>query len=648
MNETKELPINCDVEGDFSPNILLSTLRLFKALPIKNNKTKKPSKNMSEFTIKHGFMFSPKVIANFDEVELRATADIIDNEFGITPDQMNSSFHKSWKKVRDAPYMQLLAEQIFHYITTYGYESIGLYDEDTVFIPNERLDVPEIRDGGVRLFVVNGYTKSQLKEKILKLVNSGIATDNIDDITNIAKWVELSDDDVINIKNKEVRTKLYSHLDLIPENPAELLRLAVYETTDNTLLINSKDVTDMIRDSEKEGMKELFEQYDEHFGYKKLAQIYNRFKPLFLSFKSHDGMSSVINKISHLSKKYHIPMKPDLLNNITGMIKNGTPIYKSELDEELKKSNLWRKIRLVKSLKYRMTGNKNIVYRIRNGKSFATTTSFKNISDAQKIYDIIIDSISNDLKHLRGKEIYIPSYITYSLPTSAKQFTNYIPNGSYITVEKDMIFGIYWENQESYRIDLDLHAMALVAGHIGWNADNKSDNNTLMFTGDVTDAPKGASELLYLNKDYTDYLLVTLNYYNFNKDIPVPYSLIVAEEHPNAFERNYTINPNNIKCTVKSKTAVKQKVIGLAMAEKGECRFYFNETELGRTNVTGDKDYIDVTRKYIISSCKNQLTLNEMLDHVGAKIVTTKTNKSIDLSPQSLEKDTFINLLIKQ
>lgn len=665
MSEAKEVPITF---SKFTPSLLISTLKLFKAVPTHTQKKKNPSKSIGELTINHGFIFSPQVAANYTDKELRSLIDTISKEIGLTPEQMNSTFHKSWKKVRDAPYFQLLVEQAFHYMTTYGYERMGVYDEGTVFIPHERFDVPELKDG-IKLVIIKGYTKSQLKEKLLKILNSGIALKSIDEVVDIANYCGLSEEEVLSLNNKEVRIRLYHELELIPDDPLELLRLALFETTAKTLLINNKGTTKLIEESDHD-VSVLFEEFDENVGYKRLAEIFQRFKPLFIAFKHNEKMIPIINKISHLSNKYHKPMKQSLLNNITGKLKNNIPINKKDLNTELDRVNIFRKIRLAQSLKYRITGCKSIMYKIRNGKAFATEMKFDNIRGAEEVYNIILKSISSDLRHLKGKEFYIPANLTYALPATEKQFTGNVPSGTYITVGKDMIFGIWWENikadnrkseddypYETYghgddthggirRVDLDLHSMSLKSGHIGWNAGYRSGNNSVLFSGDITDAPNGATELLYINKDYEDVVLLTLNYFTFDPNLPIPFKIMVAEEHPNAFGENYTINPNNMKCIVKSVIDVKQKVIGLGTVKDGECRFYFSETALGDTIAIRDGKYVDIARDYLANFSTNQITFNEVLELVGAKIVTEPTKNSVDLSIDSLEKDTFINLLV--
>ena len=208
-----------------------------------------------------------------------------------------------------------------------------------------------------------------------------------------------------------------------------------------------------------------------------------------------------------------------------------------------------------------------------------------------------------------------------------------------------MIFGVWWTNTNHHRIDLDLHAIALNGGTIGWDSSYRTEN--ALFSGDITDAPKGATELVYIDKNYEDTILLTLNYYNFREDTPVPFKIIVAEEHPNSFGKNYTIDPNHIRSVVNSVINVQQKVIGLGTVKDGECRFYFTENDLGNTISVRGHAYMTFAREYLAGFATTQVTLNEVLEKVGAKIVHEPTKKSIDLSPEALERDTFINLLIK-
>ena len=92
-----------------------STIRLFKAVPI-TNKGEITDKELMEKTIKKGFIFSPQVMFSYPNYD--SILEAVEKNIGITAEQLNSSFHKSWTKIIDADIEQLVAEQIVHYITT--------------------------------------------------------------------------------------------------------------------------------------------------------------------------------------------------------------------------------------------------------------------------------------------------------------------------------------------------------------------------------------------------------------------------------------------------------------------------------------------------------------------------------------------------
>ena len=131
---------------------MISTLKLFRALPIKSKQKAEIGKSLLEKTIQRGFIFSPEVMYNYSEKELIQLTNDIGKEIGLTPEQMNSSFHKSWKKIKEANIEQLVIEQIIHYITTYGFEKLGIYSHDSVYIPNEELKIPSINIDNINYY----------------------------------------------------------------------------------------------------------------------------------------------------------------------------------------------------------------------------------------------------------------------------------------------------------------------------------------------------------------------------------------------------------------------------------------------------------------------------------------------------------------
>ncbi|HEC64407.1 MAG TPA: hypothetical protein ENI23_03855 [bacterium] len=624
----------------------LTVIRLFKALEIKTKRKKKVSKAILETSLRQGFVFSPEVIYNYSETEL---SDLIDVGLGLSPEQMNRSFHKSWGKVKDASILQLIMEQLIHYFTTYGFERMGIYDENSVYIPNEKLEIPKVDIDGIAITVIKGYTKNELKEKILDLLKSGIALheDTMKDVIEVCFHVGIDQENINDIKNKEVKVVLCDNLKIFPEDPVEFLRYLIYKSIGKTLLIKDPATIEGIKQSDLSEVNSLFKKYKSKYGLQRLAEIFYRFKPIFLSFKTTNTRST-INKIRKLANKYHKPMKEDYLNSITGLIKNNVILNISALERHLKRVNTFRKIRLAYALKYRTKDADSILYKIRNGKAFATDFRFEDKRTAVKVLSKVLDSIVTDLKkNVDKKKIYIPEYVKYALPTTEKQFTGFFPSGTCISIPKDMVFGIYWNNVNRHRIDLDLSLIDMGGGKFGWDSSYRSEDRAILFSGDMTDAQgeDGATELFYVRRQLKQEYIMLVNYYNFVEEVEVPFSIIVAKEQVGNLDKNYMINPNNVKSVAKSKIKEKQKILGLLVTTKDECRFYFSEIYIGMSITSSGKDYIEHGRKYMTQFYQNTISLNSLLEKAGADIMDDRNECDIDLSPESLEKDTIINLL---
>ena len=628
---------------------MLSLIRLFRAVLIEKNGKKKTPKALLEKTIKLGFIFSPEVIYNYSEIYLMKLADSIKSEVGISPEEINSSFHKSWKKIKDASIEQLLIEQIVHYITTYGYEQLGIYDEKTVFIPNEALKIPKIKFDKIKLTVIKGYTKEEIKEKVLTVLKSGIALseDSKKDILDIStSIIQLEEKEINDIKNKEVRIAFFDYFGIVPEHPIEFLRYVIYKSTNKTLLIKNKALIAEIKSKDNLAVLNLFNKYSKKPGLEKLAEIFLRFKPLFLAFRTNKGLKVVINKIRKLADRYHKPMPEDFLNNVTSYIKKNK-VDEEKLTFELSKVNVFRKIRLAYALKFRTKDNlDSILYKIRNGKSYATEFGFNNKKLAEKTFNTVIDSIVSDVKvKVDGKKIFLPKNIEYALPATEKQFIDNFPAGTFITVPKDLVIGVHWENVNHNRIDLDLSLVGLVK--FGWDSYYRSGDSKILFSGDMTDAqlPNGASELYYIKKQETNKFLLMLNYYNFDEHVEVPFKLIVASEKVTSLPRNYMVDPNNIVSSIKLKINEKQKILGLLITEPTENKFYLMKSDIGNAITSRNNTYTDQARKYMINFYSNSITLREILEKAGAKKVDKRDKCDIDLSPETLEKDTILNII---
>ena len=91
----------------------------------------------------------------------------------------------------------------------------------------------------------------------------------------------------------------------------------------------------------------------------------------------------------------------------------------------------------------------------------------------------------------------------------------------------------------------------------------------------------------------------------------------------------------------------KQKVLGIIVTTDEECRFYFTELNMGKSITSSSSDFVENSKKFLYNFYTKSINLNNILTYTGAEIVDNPNDADIDLSIESLEKDTILNLLVK-
>lgn len=527
----------------------------------------------------------------------------------------NSSFYKSFKIVEGMSRFDLLIDQIIHYASTYGTNYSG-----EVFIPAQELNIPA--SDKLELKVVLALSKQELINKCLDLLKSGIALslENINDLLELLineLNYNITDKDTIN--NKEAVAILFDKYGITPNDPVSVLRLAVYKATNNPLLIVNDKTIALIKNSSY-NPKSLFEE----FGLTKLAQIFNRFKPIFLAFKTK--CPNLINRLAKLSKSYHKPMVINPLNSITN------PNYKIN-DDDLHwflNATPFSLFKALNALHARIQGQKDFCFRIRNGKSFAKSIDKNHIDNNlqynyEKLWTILHNRFENKFS---GKKVFIPTGVSYGLPTSTKMFVGNVP--SYTTFSKDnILIGVYWENSWGAR-DIDLSCIYL-NGKIGWNS--YFNNNDIVYSGDVTDATNGASEYLQVKKCLETPVLIYNNIFNGQES--TKFKLIIG--YDNNIHRGYIIDSKNV--IFEEFITSTQKQTTLAVMNNNSL------TLLGMAS--GDKHVAcldSVALSALYQDSINKISLNTLLLSLGAELVDNPNSCDFDLSLNKLAKDTLIKL----
>ena len=428
----------------------------------------------------------------------------------------------------------------------------------------------------------------------------------------------------------------------------------IYKICGSTLLIKSPEIIFAIKNTPADSDK-FFAAYIKENGIEKLAEIFHRYKPLWLAFKPHSKfMASTINKMRKLADKYHKPLTKKLLDTITSNAK----INLDKLKRELEKVTVFKRISLANAILFRTAAPENIAYFIRNGKVFAEEYDKKFKFNYQILSTIIESIVATVRPNVEGKKIYLPENLTYAAPISEKKFIGEIPYGSAYTFgSQSVIVGVHWFNLENERVDLDLHLNS-DKRDIGWQNDfgtkNFIDtkNETVIFSGDMTDAPKdkgGATEAYFVGESVKDeMMMVNLNCYTQNRQA-VPFKLILGDVKDGKIDKKYLIDSHEISFCLPNQIEGGEMFLGFLRGDDdGNKKFYFTSAATGKRIVArSDENSLRMTSA-LQTSLESCLKLKDILKDAGAIFEKADDEDwDINLDPQVVTKDTFLNLFAK-
>jgi len=587
----------------------MKTLKLFNAVVLKETKDS-PFISEQGFIIESGAVWAKKAIVEYYTKEQ------------LQGNDLNKTFHKSWKKIKDSSRFELYLEQIKHYISTYGSDF-----KDEIYIPDEVLNVPELK---IVYKVVKAYSKEEMINKCLSLLKSGIALqeETINDVlTILVDELGYKFTGEERIRNKEAVIKIADLYGVIPADTMEFFRYIIYRATGKSLLIKNDEMIQLIKIANFNPAV----QFDK-FGLEKLAQIFNRFKPLFLAFKKK--CPKTINKIAKLSKTNHVPMVQNPLNKVTSSL----------LEEKdmkwLDNATPFALFKAISACHTRMNGQDAFVYRIRNGKSWTTEAEQVKVRLAKQNMTILIAYLKYRFD-LSGKKIYLPKGVKFALPTSEKMFVGNIPTGTRFYGKK-MAVGVYWKNSWGAH-DLDLSGLN-IGGKVGWNASYNQDNGSLMYSGDITNAPNGAVEYLYAGKGLEMPTLVQNNVFSGDKNCE--YKIIIGKG--DKVSKTFMMDPNNLFAEIKCKSVQKETILGILIPQGEKQCFVLLNFGSGTVNVSRNSSLSDLATRALYQQWNNPYDFNELIKLLGAEIVESPKLADYNFSLNSLEKDSFTKLFEKK
>lgn len=536
---------------------------------------------------------------------------------GFGDKERNSHFWSSWQYIRSSDDVQLLVDQIFHYVTTYGLESLGVDSKGYVYIPEKAF----VNHSEVQIRVIDATPKEEIIERCFNLLNSGLALAE-DTIRNVIEALQECGYTITgneHIRNREAQILFYQYSAVLPQREDELFRYLIYWFTGKTLIVNDKDTREKIGYSRKR-LPDLGEKH-----LRLLAESFNRHKDLWMAIKSaHTENRATVNRISRLSKIYHTPMVQNPLNLVTMYKFSGF-----DLAASFHGATMAQLVRAYNSIALRKTLPNGSVYQIRNGKRWVS-------SDSPIYFDFGNEKhILSEIRNRVGDQLfYVEQSVNYAFPTSEKNFVGNIPSGTILKFPKDgraLLIGVHWDD---YNTDLDLRADS--AGFsLGWNTGFRNSKHLLMHSGDMTRAPApyGATEWIYA-KDLDEACIIKVNNYNNGNVKAFKLMIGVSKNTP---DRNSQIPPKDLVASFEVPMTSRQSDLGFLYADKDYLYFQIGVSGTGKGRVGRYSNYDKIQQEV------NLLKTSSALRFWDVASITNKLRKGVkDLSISNLTKDSFL------
>ena len=529
--------------------------------------------------------------------------------------KLNSTFYKSWHDVTSKTREELAIDQFYHYISVAISDIYGC--GEIVYVPNKTDEPRSPQEQSVPFRFIKGLTVEEIKDLTKAILHEKVAL-NESTIEAAFKILQTHEVDIDKVQNRDSRTYIFVKHGIEPQTPLEILRCAVYDVTGELTLIKNEDMYKKIEYGDIARVIRWLKGNEE-----RLATIFNRYKPIFMSMKTYYYAKSYINRISKLSKKLHIPLKASTNEPSTGY-------------------------EVVKHVKYLIQNKKPKVYHVRNGNMWCTRDRKNEI-----------DKYVSKLKGLLPDTFVQSPYTRLALPTSEKNFCGAFPMGTKFGSFPGgaLIIGIHWKNKNGRRVDLDLSAVDM-EGKVGWNSDYYTDCKNVIYSGDMTDASNGANEYLYF-KNITNPKVVLVNKYTSHQE-EVNMDVIVATSG-SAPLKNAVLDDKDVIATASTVCDERQKTLGIVYPTDDGPMFVLIDKCIGKklmvssANEDSDiminafmNDYIYID-EYATATSTERATEGRRAglrpaSSAGGSAATSETQSVIDLSNETISKYAMLNI----
>jgi hypothetical protein len=430
------------------------------------------------------------VVAETTEVVLSHVREGFVTDFAPTREQLNVLREKfkslpivtlfTVRERETASLEELLTKQILHYIEVYGLAAPGLFNL-------------EVRGGEIQTIAfIKAVSQDRLGELVRDLLYSNRPVKDVAPIIDLIRGYKIAYS-IDKVQNNELKVALFDTNSDTFQSGDDAVRYICYVATGSPMLIKSYGVIAAI------GKKPV----DERFlvaHQRPLSKVFNRHKRIIMACKTK-ATKSIINKISKLSKRNHVPLVEPLAKRFVSEF-----IHGNVKASALAQISLRDKFKYLNLIEWKLLGKDYDTFIIRNGKVwFEKDRKVATPGSLLSLQAAILESVKLDpaLERLRDKHILLDPYVDYGLPISRKQTLGRLPFGTKVVASRAERFsaGVYWHNNfgDGSSIDLDLTAIKSNGERTGWGGLRAYAAEDIVFSGDMSDARDGAIEFMTVN-----------------------------------------------------------------------------------------------------------------------------------------------------
>lgn len=567
----------------------------------------------------------------------------------------NSTFYRLWSDITEKDRFELLLDQFLHYASTYG-----THYEGEVYCPNGE----PININYKTYTVIRPVTEKEMFDLCVNCITTGVALANgtLRSVTNfIVSQIRANHYpiDLDTIANRDALCIISKECGLLPTRGENIVRVLYYQVFGNPMPIQGRaQLNSLLGYSCHDGYQygptadvsgiDLTHLTDTQM--KELARVFLRYKKFFLGLKKNEKNAPIINRLRRMAKTYHKPMTVGFWENFTNL---PWDVVKARLPHELEKlDNNFKITRLIQMLTMRKLQNATKATRmffIRNGKIWIdhdTLAPYDGNWDTvrEALVNLLIRNLAAKRKSMGSNVIVrFPERLSLACPVSEKKYLGNVPFGStYDLANENNYFGVYWRGEWGTQ-DFDLHFIDDNGGHLGWNARYYDENQSIVFSGDMTTANPEATEMFYV-KGQTKLPNGNLQLNRYNGWENSKFRLFFGQDKISNLTKNYMVDPNSIKFAEMGVSTSEEQFIGRIQDQK----LYVGVMDLNNNRVSCPNDKRDLARKIMFEiMCTSYLPLKEILLAAGF-IEYNETHAKAGIEPTidltNLQKNTLLDL----